>query len=167
MEFFIVGRVLKPHGVKGEVKVQIETSFPEKFKSRKRLYIGKNAKEAKPIDVASARLTDNAALLKFKGVETPEEAEKLRNHWLFVDETQLVKLGKNKAYIHELVGLAAYDIEGNAIGTLANVISLPSCDAYEIRNGEKSVLVPAIEEFIEEVNLSEKRVVVKRFEEFL
>ncbi|MFN3385033.1 MAG: ribosome maturation factor RimM [Candidatus Thermochlorobacter sp.] len=167
MELFIVGRIVKPHGVRGEVKVQIETSFPEKFKSRKRLYIGKSAKDAKPIEVAHARLIQNTVLLKFKGVETPEEAEKLRNQVLFVDETQLVKLGKDKAYIHELVGLIAYDTNGKRIGTLNDVLNLPSCDAYEIQCGNKSVLVPALDEFIEEVNLTEKRVVLKRFEEFL
>ncbi len=167
MELFVVGRVLKPHGVRGEVKIQVETSFPEKFKSRKRLYIGKTAAEATPIEVVSARRAKSVFLLKFKGIDSPETAEKLRNHWLFIDETQLTRLGKNEAYIHELVGLQALDTSGNAIGTVTDVIELPTCDAYEICVGSKSVLIPAIEEFIEEVNLSKKCVVVKRFEEFL
>ncbi len=167
MELFIVGRVLKPHGVRGEVKIQVETSFPEKFKSRKRLYVGKTAAEATPIEVVSARRAKFTFLLKFKGIDSPEVAEKLRNHWLFIDETQLTKLGENEAYIHELVGLQALDTSGNTVGTVTDVIELPTCDAYEICIGSKSVLIPAIEEFIEEVNLSKKCVVVKRFEEFL
>ncbi|MDW8466932.1 MAG: hypothetical protein RML35_12390 [Chloroherpetonaceae bacterium] len=76
MELYLVGRILKPHGIKGAVKVQSETSFPEKFKSRRWLYLGKSSGEAQKVEVQSARLASQAVILKLKGIESPEEAEK-------------------------------------------------------------------------------------------
>ncbi|MDW8466931.1 MAG: ribosome maturation factor RimM [Chloroherpetonaceae bacterium] len=90
-----------------------------------------------------------------------------RGYSLFIDETQLVRLGKNQAYIHELIGLQAVDTQGKLIGVLTDVLTLPSCDAYQIRYGEREVLIPALAEFVEEVDLSAKLVRLKRFEEFL
>lgn len=167
MELYLVGRILRPHGVRGAVKVQSETSFPEKFKSRKWLYLGKSSATAQKVEVQSAKLTHQAVILKFKGIESPEEAEKLRNYSLFIDETQLVKLGHNQAYIHELIGLQALDMQGKVLGTVTDVLTLPSCDAYQVRYGKRDVLIPALPEFVEEVDLTAKCVRLKRFEEFL
>ncbi|KER10889.1 MAG: hypothetical protein HY22_01545 [[Candidatus Thermochlorobacteriaceae] bacterium GBChlB] len=171
MELFLVGRVVKARGLHGEVKIEPMTSFPEKFKTRKKLYIGTTAADAVLIEVVKATIAANGIYLTFNGVSTPEAADHLRGKCLFVDEKNLGKLGKDEAFIHDLIGLDAVNEQGKAIGKVANVMNMPSCDVYEIETtknfGGKRVMVPAIAEFIAEVDLAQRRVVVKRFEEFL
>jgi 16S rRNA processing protein RimM len=164
---FEIGRIVKVKGLKGEVKVALETDFPERLKTRKTLWIGLAPDVATEIKVKSVSVVPDSATYRFVGIDTPEQAKPLVGKSLFVLESDLPKLKGDKAYIHELIGLrvASGEIE---IGKLTNVIKVPSNDVYEISLGDgKKILMPAISEFIEEVNLTHGYVKVKRYEEFL
>jgi 16S rRNA processing protein RimM len=167
MRRFEIGRIVKVKGLKGEVKVALETDFPERLKARKILWIGKTPDMASEIKVKSVSVSPDGATYRFFGIDSPEQAKTLVGKSLFVAESDLLKLKGDKAYIHELIGLrvASGEIE---IGKLTNVIKIPSNDVYEILLGNgKKILMPAISEFIEEVNLTNGYVKVKRYEEFI
>jgi 16S rRNA processing protein RimM len=168
MGFFEVGRVVKSRGLTGEVKVLLTTDFPERLNARKVLFVGKNEQEAAEIRVKSVTIAGKFAFYRFSEILRQEDAEKMIGKTLFVSVQELPKLKGDAAYVHELVGLkvlAENDIE---IGVLNDVLKLPSTDAYEIKlaNGKK-ILIPAIEEFIEEVHLTNGFVKIRRYEEFL
>lgn len=167
MRRFEIGRIVKIKGLKGEVKVALETDFPERLKARKTLWIGNAPDTAIEIKVKSVSITPDAATYRFVGIDMPEQAKTLVGKRLFVAESDLPKLKGDMAYIHELIGLRVHSGE-TEIGKITNVIKVPSNDVYEISlaNGKK-ILMPAISEFIEEVNLTNGCVKVKRYEEFL
>jgi len=162
-----IGQIVKVKGLKGEVKVALETDFPERLKQRKKLWIGNTPDTATPIEVRSVSIAPTVATYGFVGIETPEQAQKLVGKRLFIETTDLPKLKGDVAYIHELIGLTVLNGK-SSIGTLTDVIKIPSNDVYEVSlNSGKKILMPAISEFIEEVNLTEGYIKVKRHEEFL
>ncbi len=167
MELYQTGLVLKPKGLKGELKVQPVTDFPESFLKRKHLYIGRNPGEAVSRKVVSARLYQGFAWIVLDGIGSREEAEAVAGYRLYVTEAELEPLPGDRAYLHELIGLEVQDEAGNRVGRVRDVLSMPAHDVYDIETAGASVLVPAVDEFVEEIDLRKGVMVVRRFSEFL
>ncbi|NTV45847.1 MAG: 16S rRNA processing protein RimM [Chlorobiales bacterium] len=167
MERFVVGKIVKQRGLKGEVKVMIMTDFPESFKQRKAYFVGKNEESAKLMRVVSASLAGNVAYLRFAEITTPEEAEALKSSWIYIEESELMPLEEGKAYQHQLIGLDVFDDQGVCRGKLSGVFHMPASDVYEVESNGQKVLIPAIEEFLEDVDLVQKKISIRRFDEFL
>ncbi|NTV45925.1 MAG: 16S rRNA processing protein RimM [Chlorobiales bacterium] len=167
MERFVVGRIVKPRGLKGEVKVLIVTDFPESFKQRKSYFVGKNEKSAKLMRVVSASLSGGFAFLRFAEINTPEDADALKGSWLYIEESQLMPLEEGKAYQHQLIGLDVFDDQGVCRGKLSAVLHMPASDVYEVDSDGKKILIPAVSEFVEDVDFVQRKVLIRRFDEFL
>jgi 16S rRNA processing protein RimM len=167
VDLYLTGIVLKPKGLKGELKVQPVTDFPESFLKRRKLYIGKTPEEAVLRNVQSAKLRQGFVWIVFEGVGTREEAEAVAGYRLFVTAEELESLPDDRAYLHELIGLEALDETGAKIGVVSDVLQMPAHDVYEIETGGRKVLVPAVEEFVDEIDLRKGILVLRRFSEFL
>jgi 16S rRNA processing protein RimM len=167
VELFLTGVVLKPKGLKGELKVKPVTDFPERFLKRREYYVGKTPEEVALRKVVSAKLGQGFAWLVFEGVGSREEAEALAGFRLYVTGEALAPLPGDRAYIHDLIGLEAFDEEDGCVGIVSDVLQMPAHDVYEIDTGSKKVLVPAVEDFITETDLEKGIVTLRRFREFL
>ena len=160
-KYLVIGRVFKPWGIRGELKIEILTEFPERFASLRTVYLGD---DAKPFLVQGARLHGNAALLKFKGIETPEQEEALRDLILQIELKDAVKLPKGKLYLYQLIGLRVVTVEGEVLGEITDVLDTGANDVYIVHNGTREILVPAIEEVVKEVSLERGEVKIKLME---
>ncbi len=167
MELYLTGLILKPKGLQGELKVEVITDFPESFLSRKEYYAGKSVELVERLRVKKAALSAGFAWLFFEGVDTMEKAEAFTGWYLFVEEDQLLPQPANRAYLHEIIGMKVLDRHRHEVGFVTNVIRMPAHEVYEVRVGEKKILLPAIDEFVDEFNLGEKCMVVPRYDEFL
>ncbi|MEI8187308.1 MAG: ribosome maturation factor RimM [Chlorobiaceae bacterium] len=167
MELYITGVILKPKGLKGEVKVELVTDFPESFLSRREYYAGKSVDTVERLKVKKAALSAGFAWLFFEGIDTMEKAEALTGWKLFVTDDQLLPQPENRAYVHEIIGMKVLDRNRTEVGIVTNVIRMPASEVYEVQVGDNKILLPAIDEFVEEFNLSEKYMVIPRFSEFL
>ncbi|NTW63445.1 MAG: ribosome maturation factor RimM, partial [Chlorobiaceae bacterium] len=98
MDLFLTGTILKPKGLKGELKVLPVTDFPELFLSRTGYLAGKNDRSVTPLTVQKASLSKGFAWLFFEGVDTLEKAEKLSGIHLFVEEKALARQPAGRAY---------------------------------------------------------------------
>ncbi len=164
---FLAGRILKPRGLKGDLKVLPETDFPERFLERKHLYVGRTPADAVEYEVVQASLQKGFAYIRLQGALDRDMAESLAGSNLYVQESDLAELPPDMAWIHELVGLQAFDTEGAEIGVVRDVLDMPAHQVYEIEVADgKRVLVPALEEFVEETDVTGGRIVLKRFDEF-
>ncbi|MBN1929710.1 MAG: 16S rRNA processing protein RimM [Chlorobiaceae bacterium] len=167
MELFLTGIVLKPKGLKGELKVQPVTDFPESFLTRREYYIGKSPEESVVRKVLSAKLRQGFAWLVLEGIESREAAEAVAGSRLYVTDDALEAMPDDRAYLHELIGLEAVDEVQGRVGVISDVLQMPAQDVYEIDTGARKVLVPAVEEFITEIDLDKGIVTLRRFSEFL
>lgn len=154
-EFLAVGQISKPHGIKGEVKVLPLTDDIRRFRKLKVACI-----EGEEKNILWCKLQADRVILKIEGIETIEEAEKYRNKYIMVKREDAVKLPKGSFFISDLVECTVYDTLGNEIGKMFEVIKTGSNDVYWVK-GKKEVLIPAIKEIVLDIQINEKKIIIK------
>lgn len=157
---YAVGKVLKPRGLKGEVKVEIITSFPAHFESLHTVYF-QNKKGWHPLTVSKVSFKKNAVYLIFKEVASLEEAEKLRGSYLYIPKDDLIELEEDEFYVHDLIGMRVVDEAGHDLGEIVNVESYAGNDVYVIENLHgRQQLIPAIKDVVLKVDRRLKRMTI-------
>ncbi|MDL1912706.1 16S rRNA processing protein RimM [Chloroflexi bacterium CFX6] len=140
--YLSVGFLRRPHGVKGEIVMDLHTDFPERMKSGRKLFIGE---ERQPVTLTSVRPHQSGLLVKFKGVETPEQAGKFRNQWVYVKKSDLPPLSEGQLYQFELLGFRVVDEDGNPLGELVEILETGANDVYVVRDDSgREILLPNI-----------------------
>ena len=153
-ERFQIGAVTKTHGVRGEVKVFPMTDDVNRFRKLSEIIVRKKSGAEETLEVESARFFKNMVLLKLHGIDTVEKAEEYRGSALFVTRENAVPLSENEYYIADLIDLAVLTDNGEALGTLTDVLSTGANDVYEVTSDTgKQYLIPAIRDCILDVNI--------------
>ena len=126
-----VGVITSPHGIRGEVKVFPTTDDPKRFKKLKKVILD-TGKERLPLDVESVKFFKNMVILKFKGYDNINDVETYRQKDLLITREQAVKLEPDEYFITDLIGLQVEDEDGNAIGTMKDVLETGANDVYVV-----------------------------------
>lgn len=159
-EYFCIGIITEPHGVKGAVKVYPTTDDPDRIEDLDEI-IMRGGGEDRILHPQSVSWQKDRLIIKFKEINDRNESETLRKYELFVTRENAVELGENEYYVADLVGLEVYDEEGDRIGVLGDVIRTGANDVYQIdKEDGKSLLLPAISECIKEVDTENGRMTV-------
>jgi 16S rRNA processing protein RimM len=153
---FYLGYIKKTNGVKGAVELMLDVDDPGKYKKKKSiLLLLRN--NLIPFFIEQFTVRTKTVLVKFKEVQSANEAELLIGTSLYLPLTELPPLkGKNKFYYHEVIGFTAVDIHLGKIGIITDIVDLTSQPVIQIMSGKKEILVPLIDEFIVEVNKEKK-----------
>ncbi|MBC8264225.1 MAG: 16S rRNA processing protein RimM [Anaerolineales bacterium] len=159
--YLVIGRVAKPWGMWGEVKVEVMTDFPDRFSLLRKVYLGP---EAVPFALKGFRLHKGAALLKLEGCHDRTTVEKLRGQLVQIPIEEAIPLEQDEYYEHQIVGLAVWTAGGEYLGKVDEVISTGANDVYLVRGEGREVLIPAIEDVVLEINLAQGRMVVELME---
>jgi 16S rRNA processing protein RimM len=163
---FDIGQITNTQGIKGEVKAIPLTDDPNRFKKLEWVYL--STPDHKSLDkyfIEGVRLHKNFVLLKFKGIDTMSDAEKLKGKVLVIPREMAVKLPKHTYFIADIVGLEVETVEGQALGTISKVIHTGSNDVYIIKGkGGKDILIPALKDIIKNIDFEEKKMIVKLIE---
>ncbi len=159
--YIAVGLITTPHGLRGEVKVELHTDFPERFAPDVVVYLGTDLVET---TITAARPHQGQYLLQFSGVEDRTQADALRGVWIFVPEEEAVELEEDTYFVHEIIGLSVQTVGGELLGTVDQVLFTGANDVYVVATpGEnrREILLPAIDEVIKEVDLDKGILVVE------
>ena len=156
--FLVIGEVLKPHGVRGEVRVLPHTDLPERFTWLEEVYVGK--KDPQPVAVEGVRFHQNLVLLKLAGYNHRDQAQALRKQLLFVPEEEAVPLEEGEYFLYQLEGLAVYSDEGEDLGTLVEVIETKANNVFVVRGSRGEILLPDTEEVVLSIDFETERVTV-------
>ena len=163
---FIIGKVVKPQGIKGEVKAGIITSFPEHFEHLSYIYIEED--EYVKFEVEKTRLSKNSVFIKFKEIQTRNDAENLRNKYLYIPGEELYPLEDDEFYHHQLLGLKVYDQDNIYLGIVKDVEPYPENDILNVESeNNKIYLIPVVKDFIKEVNIESQKVTIQVVEGLL
>lgn len=150
--FIAVGKLRRPHGVHGEILMDVLTDFPERLIEGMLLYIGT---EQLPLRLVKRRYHREALLVTFEGYETPETVGEFRNQYAFIPTADLAPLPEGEYYHHQILGLRVIDETGAGLGTIVEIIETGANDVYVVRQeGGSDVLLPAIDSVILDVNLN-------------
>ncbi len=147
--YLSVGFLRRPHGLQGEIIMDLHTDFPERMKSGRKLFVGD---EHKPMTLTSVRPHQSGLLVKFKGIETSDDAGKFRNQWVFIKAKDAPPLPEGQIYQHELIGFKIVDESDNPLGELVEILETGANDVYVVRDDTgKEILLPAIPSVILDV----------------
>lgn len=155
-----IGEIVAPFSRFGEVKVRLETDFPDRFARLSQVCLRRTSGEARLYRVEGVRLHKGQALLKLEGINSISEAETLRNMLVQVRREEAISLPENEYYIHDLVGCEVVTAEGRALGSLTSVLRGGAHDIYVIGSGKSEILLPAIKEVVSRVDMAERRILV-------
>ena len=158
-EYLAIGEVLKPQGVRGDVKVRPITCDIFRFEDLEEVYFLKNDQYEK-IGVSLVRMDEDAVYLHFDGISDRNAAETIRGFLLYVDRAHAVELEEDENFIVDLIGLKGVDDEGNEYGKLVDVMQPGGNDVYVFNGPLGEVLVPALKIVVLEVNVEEKRILL-------
>jgi 16S rRNA processing protein RimM len=154
-EYLVVGFLRRPHGVKGEMLMDVNTDFPERLKTGLTLFVGDRYQQKV---IASLRSHAKGLIIRFRGIKTPEEAGLYRNTWVYVPTADRPALPDGEYYHHQLIGLNVVTDEGHELGVLSDIIETGANDVYVVRDEEShEVLLPAIPPVILEVRLADRQ----------
>lgn len=151
----VIGQVIKPHGVRGEVRVQIITDLPERFTWLQTVYVGESQLES--IAVETVRFHKSFVLVKLAGYDTREAAVSLRSQLLLVPESEAVPLEEGEYYLYQLVGLAVYTDEGEHLGELTEVLETKANNVFIVKGDRGEVLLPDTEEVVLNIDFENGR----------
>jgi 16S rRNA processing protein RimM len=144
--FLIVGFLRRPHGVHGEIIMDVHTDFPERLRPGTKVFVGE---DHKPMTIATARPHGTGMLLGLRGLTNPELAGQLRNTYVYVPAKDRPPLPEGKLYQHQILGLRVVTDAGQELGKLTDIIATGANDVYVVTTAEeKELLLPAIPDVI-------------------
>ena len=159
-KYLELGQIVNVKGLKGEVKVNPFTEDSTKFERIHKVFI-KQKNNMTEYEIEDVGYSKNQVIIKFKNIDTIDEAETLRNSYILVDREVLGKLPEGVYYIADLIGLKVFTEENEYLGIVDDVFSTGSNDVYVVKNENGSEkLLPGIDEVIKNINLEEGKIIV-------
>lgn len=156
--FLAIGRITRPHGIRGEVRMEIFTDYPEHVADVPAVYVGRQQRRYK---VERARMHKNRLLLQLEGCTDRDAAEALRGQLVRVTMEDAIPLETDEYYEFQLLGLQVETEEGEELGELVEILdTLGANDVYVVHGLYGEILLPAIEDVVREIDLEAGRMVV-------
>jgi len=141
------GRIVNTHGIKGEVKIESWCDTPDILARLKVLYL-----DGKPCKIHAARVHKNCVIAFLEGVGDVDAAMSLKGKIIHIDRKDIA-LPKGQVFMADLIGLKVIDDDSDKeLGILAEVLS-PSIQKVYVVHGERDIMIPAVDEFIREINV--------------
>lgn len=154
----VIGKIVAPHGVRGDIRILPLTEKPEQFLELDYLLL----RDGRRLNVTGARFHKRMVLVSTKEIKNMNEAELLRGQDVCINAGDLPKLEEGVFYVADLVGIPVFDEDGKQIGTFKDSLPTGSNDVYVIAvPGGRDILLPALKAYVREINPAENRIVVK------
>ena len=159
-EFLAVGKLRRPHGVRGELLMSIWTDFPERLQPDKQVYVGKSFI---PHQINTIRDHRQDIIISFYGLANRDDVGHLRNQVVFVRTSDIPALPDDGIYLHQLIGLKVISDEGNTvIGIVNEIIETGANHVFLVRReGKGDLLIPDIDPVVLNINLEKGEILVR------
>lgn len=157
MEKILIGKIVNVVGLKGELKVYCYTDKKEQFEDLGTIWL-----DDETYVIKNVRYQGNVVILRLEDICDRDAADMQRNKSVYIDASALKELPEDTYYVRDLIGLQVRDEEQKLFGVLEDVIQSSSQDLYQIKleSGQK-ILLPAVKEFVLDVNIQDKQMKVK------
>jgi len=160
LRYLAIGKISRAHGLRGEVSVTVLTEFPERFETTEQVYLGDQF-QAVPYRVVGHRWHKHNVLLLLEGVSDRTQAEQLRGQYVQVPLDEAIPPPAGTCYLYQLYGLQVITTAGQQLGTIVDIIETGANDVYVVENQDRQILLPAIAEVIQTVDLDQGQVIVQ------
>jgi 16S rRNA processing protein RimM len=163
-DLFLIGRIMKSHGVKGKMRVKYFGEEVHRFPPYREVFIKDDAGRPQPYDILEAIPQPPHLIFLLKGIEELEKVHPLIGKEIYIKREALPKLEQGEHYWADILGLAVETEKGKKIGRVKDIFPSGANDVYVIDGKRREILIPATEEVIREIDLKEGRMKVSRLE---
>lgn len=157
----VIGRIIKPVGIRGEVRVAFESGDPDRLRTVKVIAV-RLGEETSRLHIVKAIPEAGPARVKFRELENPEEAGLLRGAELIVSAKDSPALKPGEYYVDQLIGLTAIASDGETLGRLEEILQPGTSDVWVLRGEAGELLIPAVSEFIGEIDFEKRLVAIQK-----
>ena len=158
-EHLLIGEITKPQGIRGEVKIRHYTDDPDRFFDLDEALM-QTQEGLVPVKVLGARVNGDDVFLTLEGVNDRNEAEKYRGVKLYVDRAHARQLPEDEVFIADILGLPAFDRQGNPIGKLTDVLTPGGVDVFVFKTPKGTLMTPGLKDVLLEVDAEAGRIVL-------
>jgi 16S rRNA processing protein RimM len=154
----VIGKIVAPIGIRGEVKVVVLTDFPERFEVGSEIALNPPKAESRRVKIAAQRPHKGGLTIKLDGVDTREGAEALRNAEFVIDQSELAELSEGEFYVFDIIGLRVVTDDGRECGEVTEVVQSGANDVYVTSTG---LCIPALRDVVARVDLDKGEMVIR------
>lgn len=160
--FLVIGQMLKPHGVRGEMRTAIHTQLPERFNWLEVVYVGEDPEDddPRPVQVESIRFHKGNALVKLSGYNSRDDVQPLRSKWLMVPVAEAIPLEEDEVYFYQLEGLDVFTDQDEFLGKLIEIIETGANEVFVVDGPRGEILLPNTEEVVQGVDLEARKMTI-------
>ena len=156
---FRIGQIVNTQGLTGEVRVYPYVDDINRFDDLESFYLNKNFNEE--FEVERVRYKGNMVIMKIKGIDSVELAEKLKTKNLYISRENSVDLDEDEFFIADLIGLEVFTVAGDKVGVLKDVLQYSANDVYVVKgDNDKEYIIPSTMKFVPEINLEDKKMII-------
>jgi len=160
-----IAQIMRPRGIRGEVLAHPLTHRPDRFSEVSSVVIQRRGREDLELRLERWRPHGERILLKFAGIDTPEDAKaNLAGGYVTVARRDVPPPPKGSYYVFDLIGCTVIDESGRCWGEVTDVLEMPSTDVYQVRSDSGELLIPAVRDFVVDVRLRDRAIVVRHIE---
>jgi 16S rRNA processing protein RimM len=159
-----LGLIQKPRGLRGELLVKLYQAASPNLQAGLAVSI-KAANKTIELKIQYLKLANSRCWIKFEGIDDRNQAEMLSGGEICCRREQLAELPREEHFVFDLIGLMAVDKNNNQIGIVKEVMNNPANDLLEIESSHGIILVPFIKEFVKEINLEKRQIIIDRIQE--
>ena len=164
MKLIAYGKILKPHGLKGEVKVFPYSGESGNFKNFTELHLSSSKGSSQKYKISGKRFQKNLIIVSLEGIDNIEKAEQLRGRTVYIDSKELPAKEIDEYYWFELIGLEVFSTDKKLLGKVINIIDNTAQPVLVIKNGSDEFMVPFIEKFVKEIDIKSSRIIIEPIE---
>ena len=159
--YLAIARIVRTRGIRGEVLAEIHTDFPARFHLLEEVWLSFADERRRHFALEDAWEHKGRIVLKFQGIDSASQAEKLKGAWVEIETDDAVPLPEGTYFDHDLSGCVVVTVEGREIGVVREVFRIPGNNQLVVDGGPAGeILIPAHEGICKSVSISEKRIVV-------
>lgn len=162
--FLVLGRVLRPHGVRGELRLEVLTSYPERIVPGRRVFIGPDPNQpasAVQHTVTHARRHQKLLLLTVEAIRDRQAADLVRDHYVMVTLEDAVPLEDGEFYLFQVLGVQVHTEDGELLGQVVEVLETGANDVYVVHGPRGEVLLPDIAECVLKIDIAARTMTVR------
>ncbi len=158
--FLVVGKILGPHGIKGNLEVRSFAESDAVFKSGKSILVVHAGQFEKNFSIQWARPHGKSMLLSLKGIGDRDAAQGLAGAEILIERAELPELEDGSHYWIDIIGLSVYSTDDEYIGCIESIMPTAGNDVYVVKNRDKhnhpEILIPAIESVVLHIDIKNK-----------
>lgn len=163
--FISVGVIIKPHGLKGEVRIKVLTDFPERFTDGAEFYIFGDKLSGNKTKILQPRIFGEFVFTRLELFENMNDLQGIKGSHLAIRHDELMALPEDNYYTFDLLQCSVFYSNGEYLGKLVNIFQIPANDVYVVKDSlGLEHLVPAHKDFVESVDIKKREIFIKRLE---